>query len=108
MREVIDEILGTEKDAERILAEARKAAEDLKTAADTEAAGIVASAREDAQTILRDETQRAREQARAAHDALVRKAEEENRRFLERQEGNLSQLVDRVVDLLRTPEHAKR
>lgn len=107
MREVIDEILGTEKEAERIVEEARAAAAEVRSRADAQTAKLIAAAREDAQAILKEETRRARERARAAHEALSRQAEEENRRFLQRQEENVRRLVDSVVALILTPEHAK-
>ena len=107
MREVIEEILGTEKAAERIVEEARAAAAEVKSKVDADTALLIAAARDEAQAVLKEETQRARERARAAHEALARKTEEDNRRFLQSQEGNVLRLVDDVVALILRPEHAK-
>jgi vacuolar-type H+-ATPase subunit H len=108
VREVIEQILDTEKDAERAVEQAHASAAELRSKADAEAADLLAHAREDAQLILRNEAQRARDAAKAARDVLVGKAEEENARFLERQERNVGRLVDAVVRVLLTPEHARK
>ena len=107
MREVIEEILGKEKDALRVVDEARARAAEIKAKVEVETAAILAAAREESQKLIRAETTRAREEARAAHEAAVRKAEEENARFLERQAGKLERLVDEVVKLITSAEHAK-
>jgi vacuolar-type H+-ATPase subunit H len=107
VREVIEEILGTEKEAERIVEAARAAAAEVTGKAEADTAQLLAAARDEAQAVLKEEMRRARERAQAAHEALARKAEEENRRFLERQESNILRLVDRVVALVVTPEHAR-
>jgi vacuolar-type H+-ATPase subunit H len=107
VREVIEEILGKEKDGLRVVDEARAQAAEMKAKVEAEAEALLAAAREQSQTLLREETTRARKEAQTAHEAAVKQAEEENARFLERQAGKLQHLVDEVVRLITTPEHAK-
>jgi cell division septum initiation protein DivIVA len=107
VREVIDEILGSEQEAQRLIEEARAAATETRNRAEVEAVRILAAARDDAQSILRERTEKAREEARVAHDARVRKAEEDSRLFLERHEGAIRELVDEVAALILAPEHSR-
>jgi len=107
MREVIEEILGKEKDAQRAVEEARARAAEIKAKAELDAAAAVSSARDEAQRILKDEAEKARERVRLTHRKAVEAAEAENARFLERQRPTLEALVGRVVELIVTPEHAK-
>ena len=107
MREVIEEILGKEKDAQRAVEAAKTRAAEIKARADAEAAGILSAAREEAQRILRNEAEKARGEVRAAHRLAVEAAENENALFLERHRPTLDGLVTDVVRLILTPEHAE-
>ncbi len=107
MREVIEEILGKEKDAQRTVEAAKSRAAELKAKADVESAGNLSAAREEAQRILRDEAEKARSEAREAHRLAVEAAEKQNAGFLERHRPTLEALVADVVRLILTPEHAK-
>ncbi len=108
MREVIEEILGTEKQAQRTVEDARKRAAEIRAHADAESADILARARADAQLLMREQGDAARERARAKHQAAVGQATEENRIFLQQQEAGLEQLVDRVVRIILRPEQSDR
>jgi vacuolar-type H+-ATPase subunit H len=99
MQEIFNKILEAEKQAEQTLTEARKKAADLRAAADAETAAAVQEARAAAQALLQSSLAEVRAETERAGREQVQKAEAEA--------ATLRGLVDRVVELLKTPETLK-
>jgi vacuolar-type H+-ATPase subunit H len=107
MQEIFNKILEAEKQAELILAEARKEAADLRAAADAQTAAAIQEARAAAQALLQTSLAEARAETERTGREQVQKAEAEAATFLESRQESLRGLVDRVVELLQTPETLK-
>ena len=107
MQEILTKVLEAEKQAELALTEARKEAAALRAAADAETATAIQEARVAAQELLQTSLAEARAEADRAGREQVQRAEREAATFLEGRQETLRGLVDRVVELVITPESLK-
>ncbi|MFW5797147.1 MAG: hypothetical protein ACOCXE_01430 [Spirochaetota bacterium] len=106
MFEIVDEIVQAEKQAEQIVSDAKKEAEEIRTAFDAEERQVLAEAREEAARQTRERLDRARKEADERRRAAL--AEELSaEQYLEAHAERAQRAVDRVVDLLVRPEYER-
>jgi vacuolar-type H+-ATPase subunit E/Vma4 len=100
MKEIVDEVLKTEEEAARIVQEARDKASQMKSSLEAETSEIVKKAKEDAQHIILDAVAKARTDADADYRNAMTEVDAENKKFMEKNEGKIGRLVDRIIELV--------
>jgi vacuolar-type H+-ATPase subunit H len=106
MFEIVDEIVQAERQAEKIVSDARNEAEEIRSSFDAEEREALAAARHEAAQILRDRVDAAREQADARlQEALSRERSAEE--YMEAHAERVETAVERVTELLTTPEYER-
>lgn len=106
MFEIVDEIVRAERQAEQIVSEARTEAEEIRSSFDAEERDALADAQQEAARVLRERIDTAREEA----DERLRQAlsaERSAEQYMEAHPRRVAEAVDRVVDLLLTPEYTR-
>ena len=107
MQEIVNKVLDAEKAAELALSEARQRAAGLRAEADTQTATALQEARAQAQELLQADLAKARAEAEREGREQVQRAEREAATFLESRRDTLRGLVERVVQLVISPENLK-
>lgn len=96
----IEEVLKTEKDAEKIIQNARSECEQIRRKAESESDSLMESALSEAQKIIQDE----QKQSESEIDSLIKDLEQktqDNMKSLEKSaSGKVEQAINRVVELL--------
>lgn len=107
MRDIVEQVLETEKRAEQIIQQARARETEIRNTAETESGRIVQQARADAQRLLLEEASRARQEADLEYRQAVQQVESANAGFLERNRSKIESAVERVIALLAAPEYPR-
>jgi vacuolar-type H+-ATPase subunit H len=106
MFEIVDEIVQAERQAEKIVSEARSEAEQIRSAFDAEEREALAEAREEAAEILRERVDTAREEAeKRLQDVLS--SERSAAEYMEAHADRVQAAVERVTEFLITPEYER-
>lgn len=106
MFEIVDEIVQAERQAEQIVSEARKEADEIRSSFDAEERDALAKAREEAAEILRQRVDTAREEAdERLQNALS--SEKSAEQYMEAHADRVREAVERVTELLTTPEYER-
>ena len=104
MFEIVDDIVEAERQAEKIVSDARAEAEQVRSAFDQEERQALEEAQQEATRILKERVDAARKDAdRRLEEALA--ADKTADQFMDAHPDRVEQAVDRVVELLLTPEH---
>ncbi|MGM0675360.1 MAG: hypothetical protein ACQETQ_11745 [Spirochaetota bacterium] len=106
MFEIVDEIVQAERQAEQIVSEARDEAEKIRSTFDAEEREALSRAREEATETLRKRIETVREEEhRRLQETLS--ADESGEQFLRRNPERVGEAVDRIIELLVTPEYER-
>jgi vacuolar-type H+-ATPase subunit E/Vma4 len=100
MKEVVNEILVTEKECERILQDARSEALTIRRDSEKEAAAIISAAHEEAQKTLQEAVSEARETAQKERAQSLAETATYKRTLLERHGKTIDSLVDEISALV--------
>ena len=100
MKEVLQEILDAEKEAEEKVKQAREDAAKIRREADERCEEILKNAREEAHGVAREIATRAEEAVEKEYRAELEKAEENKNRFIEEESGRIDALVDRLTGMI--------
>jgi vacuolar-type H+-ATPase subunit H len=107
MRDIVEQVLETEKRAEQVIQQARARETEIRNAVETESGRIVQQARADAQRLVLEESNRARQEADREYRQAVQQAESANAGFVERNRPKIESAVERVIALLITPDYPR-
>jgi vacuolar-type H+-ATPase subunit H len=105
MQEIVEQVLKTEAQAEKILQDARRQAAELKTQLENEIAQSIKQARLESQKQVQEQVRKAQEQAAENRTRALRTAEEESRHLLE--DVKVDSLVEEVTLFVIKPEFRK-
>jgi len=105
MQEIVEQVLKTEAQAEKILQDARRQAAELKTRLESEIAQSIKQARLKSQKYVQEQVQKAQEQAAENRIRALQTTEEESRHLLE--DVKLDSLVEEVALFVIKPEFRK-
>jgi len=108
MQEIVDKVLGAEREAEKTVQEARARAAEIRRQADEESERRLQEARERAQALVQESLTEARARAAGEQKQAREEAERRNARFLEERADALEAAVEAVVTLLMTPEQDRK
>jgi len=100
MKDIVKEILSTEKRVEEILQKARAAASDIKLRAEREVSEKVAGARRTAREIIQKAFTDAEREAQKYRDDKLKEAERESREIINRNRKNIEKLIEEIVQLI--------
>ncbi len=103
MKERIDEVLAAEKEAEALLERARRQADEIRKAAEAEAAQAARAARERSIAASREALERAEREAEERFRREVAAIEAEGDAALSADPAAMDKLVDRLVELIAQP-----
>lgn len=100
MKEVVNEILATEKECERILQNARGEALTIRRDSEKEAAAIISAAQEEARKTLQDAVSEARETAQKERAESLAETTTYRQTLLEHHGKTIDSLVDEISALV--------
>ncbi len=107
MNDIVDEVLKVEDEAKELIQEALKNAALKKSALENEVSQKIKDAREQAQKLIHDSADAAREKADLEYKQAIQRAEKENTDFMNRNKSRIETIVNQVTDLVITPEYKK-
>jgi F-type H+-transporting ATPase subunit b len=99
MKDIIDEILGAEKRVDERLQKAREEADKYRVNAEKKASEKLEDARARAKTIIQTAVEEARKEADIVRNEMIRKAEDESKKTVQKNRERLDKLVDAVVKI---------
>ena len=100
MKEIVNEILQTEKKVEETLRKAREKASEMKLLAEREASQKIEEARKKAQEIISTRLEDERQKARKLKEDKLKKAEENSNAILASNKKKVNALVTDLVELI--------
>lgn len=101
MKDIVTEILETEKRVEELLRRAREEASSIKQNAERDANRRIADARSQAQSIIRDAVAKAEKEAEETRKRALHQAEQESRVKIDRVKGSVDEVVVQIVAMIR-------
>lgn len=107
MQEIVEQVLKTEEQAEKILQEARKQAAELKTRLESEISQSIKKARAGAQRRVQESILAAQQQAEESRRKALKEAEAESVHFMESGKDKLDSLIEEVAVFVTKPEFRK-
>jgi vacuolar-type H+-ATPase subunit H len=107
MQEIVEQVLKTEEEAEKILQEARRKAAELKTRGENEVSLKIKQARQEAQQKVQEAVLAAQQQAEESRRQTLEEAEAESRHLLAEGTDKLASLVEEVAAFVVKPEFRK-
>ena len=100
MKDIVKEILSTEKRVEEILQKARADASDIKLRAEREVSEKVAGARRTSRELIQKAFTDAGREAQKYRDDKLKEAERESREIINRNRKNIEKLIEEIVQLI--------
>jgi len=100
MKDIVKEILSTEKRVEEILQKARADASDIKLRAEREVSEKVSGARRTSREIIQKAFMDAEREAQKYRDDKLKEAERESREIINRNRENIEKLIEEIVQLI--------
>ena len=100
MKDIVKEILSTEKRVEEILQKARADASDIKLRAEREVSEKVSGARRTSREIIQKAFTDAEREAQKYRDDKLKEAERESREIMNRNRKNIEKLIEEIVQLI--------
>ena len=107
MEEIIGRIIEAEKNAEKILKDARTRESELRTRVERESVERLDRARREAKRRFEEKVGEAREKGRKTLEEAIRTAEEKSREFQDRNRKRMEEIAEKVVRLIVSPEHER-
>ena len=107
MQKIIDEVLKAEQNAEKIIQEARGSATEMKNRIEIENNQRITSAREEEQKLLHEAVATAKKDAEESHRLAMKQIEEKNAGFMIKNKKYIDMTINKIVNLLITPEYKK-
>lgn len=104
MLEILDEILNAEREAEEMVAAARKRAAELKRNAEAQLNQELNDAREAARERFQERVAQAHKEAERRKSSELAGLENDAETFMSEHADSVDQAVRRVVEILTTPE----
>ena len=104
MRQVVDEVLKTEEQAQEIVKSARREAAKIKNVAGNEIAEKVKNARIEAQSSIRDKVAKAREQAGKEYQQAVEDTKQSIERYMQLSKEEIDSIVKKIVQFIILPK----
>ena len=100
MKDIINEVLLTEKRVEDILQKARLEASDIKLRTEKEAAQKIAEARNKAREIIQNAVEKAEKKAVNLRDRKLKEAVVENEELINKNRPGIDAIVEEIVELI--------
>jgi vacuolar-type H+-ATPase subunit H len=104
---VLDEIIKAEKDAEKIVEDARTKAAEIVSIAEADYNRAIIEAKESAQKRVQDSAIAAKAKAEEDFAKAVKQTEEENTAFLEKSYAKTEEIANRITEMLLRPEYER-
>jgi len=104
MKEIVDSLLAAEKDAQAIIGQAQKKAQEIRAGAETEYSEGVTRAREEARIMLQQKIEAARKEAADRYQAALDAENSGNRDFWENKKDQVGEITDQIASFIITPE----
>lgn len=105
MEEIIERIVQAEKNAEKLLEDARTSESALRARVEQESAGKLEKARLEGKRRYEQKVADAREKGKRGFDEAIQDAERRSREFQARNGDRLESIAEKVVELVVTPEY---
>ena len=102
---VLEEIIKAEKEAEKIVQQAREEAIEIVAKADAEYNQAITLAKEETHKKIQDSVASAKQKAGEALAKAVKDAETENSVFLEKSYAQTDKVAKNILDMLLKPEY---
>jgi vacuolar-type H+-ATPase subunit H len=108
VKEVLEEILQAEKEAEKTVSGARERAAEIRKEAESKSSRIIEDARKEAQAVYSRKISDAEKSAEERYTREIRKAEEQIDQSAAGGEKNTPELVRNIVSRLLSPRVSER
>ncbi len=100
MKDIISEVLLTEKRVEEILQKARSEAAEIKLRTEKEVSQKIAGARNKAQEIIQNSIEKARLEAENIRNNRIKEADLKNDEIISKNRAGIEKLVQEIVKLI--------
>ncbi len=107
MQQIIDEVLKAEKNAEKIIQEARRSVTELKKRIESENSQKISMTQNEAQKLVQNSIAKAKIEAEEAYKLAMKQIEEKNADFMNNIEKNFDITIDTIMNLITTPEYTR-
>ena len=108
MQKIIDEVLKAEKNSEKIIQEARKSAAELKNRIESENKQRITMAHEEVHKLIQDAVIKAKKDAEEKYRLAMKHGEEKNADFMNNNKKNIDITINKIVNLIITPEYIRK
>jgi vacuolar-type H+-ATPase subunit H len=108
MQEVIEELLNTEANAQKIIQKAREDAENLKSRIENEFSLKIKEEKEEARKMIQREVEKTREESLRKNSEALATAIKQSEALLKDKQTESEKAADEVISLLVTPEYERK
>ncbi|MBN1646977.1 MAG: hypothetical protein JW874_02990 [Spirochaetales bacterium] len=105
MNEIINKVFEAEEKAEKILNDARNASSGINQKAQKDADDMILEARQKAKEILRERLEQAKTKTEQAYSKKAAAHEEDIRQLLENKKKEIDAAAEKIVALVMAPEY---
>jgi len=108
VEELIDEVLSAEARARKIIEDSHNRAAEIKSESAAQAESQITEARSRARNLIQDEVAKAQTEADKEYERRIGEFEKESLSLVTGNEEHLDRIVERIMQLIVTPEHKRR